>query len=83
MGGLSTDSKKRKAMWKEDVRMYRSHGLNPITTKLEKMMWKVPQYISAICKQKLMGGGNRSIELRVIGREMPCAPFANEERRAV
>lgn len=54
MGGLSTDSKKRKQMWKEDVRMYRSHGMNP-TTKLEKMMWKVPQYISAICKQKLMG----------------------------
>ena len=29
MGGLSTDSAKRKQMWQEDVRMYRSHGLPP------------------------------------------------------
>lgn len=47
MGGLSTDSAKRKAMWKEDVRMYRSHGLNPVVTKIEKMLWKVPQFITA------------------------------------
>lgn len=47
MGGLSTDSAKRKAMWHEDIRMYRSHGLNPVFTKLEKMMWKVPQFVSA------------------------------------
>lgn len=47
MGGLSTDSKKRKQMWDEDIRMYRSYGLNPIFTKLEKMAWKVPQYITA------------------------------------
>lgn len=51
MGGLSTDSAKRKAMWKEDVRMYRSHGLNPIVTKIEKMMWKVPQFVSAKFKK--------------------------------
>lgn len=50
MGGLSTDSKKRKLMWEEDIRMYRSHGLNPTLTKLEKMAWKVPQFISAILK---------------------------------
>lgn len=47
MGGLSTDIKKRKQMWQEDIRMYRSHGMNPTITKLEKMIWKVPQYIRA------------------------------------
>jgi len=47
MGGLSTDSDKRRQMWYEDVRMYRSHGLDPVTTKIEKMMWKIPQYIRA------------------------------------
>lgn len=47
MGGLSTDSEKRKLMWKEDIRMYRSHGFNPTVTKVEKMMWKVPQFIRA------------------------------------
>ncbi len=48
MGGLSTDNAKRKQMWKEDIRVYQSHGLNPTFTKLEKMMWKVPQFIKAI-----------------------------------
>ncbi len=47
MGGLSTDSEKRKQMWQEDIRMYQSHGLNPTFTKLEKMAWKVPQFIKA------------------------------------
>lgn len=47
MGGLSTDSKKRKQMWNEDIRMYHSHGFNPVITKIEKMMWKVPQFIRA------------------------------------
>lgn len=47
MGGLSTDNEKRKLMWNEDIRMYHSHGFNPIITKFEKMMWKVPQFISA------------------------------------
>lgn len=50
MGGLSTDSKRRKKMWDEDVRMYNSHGINPIVTKIEKMMWKVPQFIKALLK---------------------------------
>ena len=50
MGGLSTDSKKRKMMWEEDIRMYRSHGLNPTFAKLQKMAWKVPQFISAFFK---------------------------------
>ena len=47
MGGLSTDSRKRKQMWDEDVRMYRSHGFSPIPTKLMKMAWKVPQFVEA------------------------------------
>jgi len=47
MGGLSTNRDKRKLMWNEDIRMYNSHGFNPIITKLEKMMWKVPQLITA------------------------------------
>ena len=47
MGGLSTDSAKRKLMWDEDVRMYRSHGRWGVTTKIMKMMWKVPQFIEA------------------------------------
>lgn len=47
MGGLSTDSAKRKLMWDEDVRMYRSHGRWGVPTKIMKMMWKVPQFIEA------------------------------------
>lgn len=51
MGGLSTDSKKRKLMWQEDIRMYKSHGMNPTSTKLKKMAWKIPQFISAFLKR--------------------------------
>lgn len=47
MGGLSTDHARRRQMWKEDVRMYSSHGMNPVIMKLEKMMWKVPQFVEA------------------------------------
>ena len=47
MGGLSTDSARRKQMWKEDIRLYQSHGMNPTITKVEKMMWKIPQFIKA------------------------------------
>lgn len=47
MGGLSTDKKRRKKMWEEDIRMYRSHGFNPTLTKIQKMAWKVPQFITA------------------------------------
>lgn len=47
MGGLSTDSKRRKQMWNEDIRMYNSHGMNPTATKIEKMLWKVPQFVKA------------------------------------
>ena len=44
MGGLSTDRRRMRMMWQEDVRMYRSHGLPPVWTKLQKMAWKVPQF---------------------------------------
>lgn len=45
MGGLSTDRLRRKQMWQEDVSMYHSHGLNPAITKIQKMMWKIPQFV--------------------------------------
>ena len=47
MGGLSTDKIRRKQMWNEDIRMYNSHGMNPTITKIEKMLWKVPQLVKA------------------------------------
>ncbi len=47
MGGLSTDSANRRVMWKEDIDIYSSHGFAALPTKLMKMMWKVPQFISA------------------------------------
>ena len=48
MGGLSTDSQKRRQMWNEDIRLYTAHGFSPvILTKLMKMAWKVPQFIEA------------------------------------
>ena len=48
MGGLSTDSEKRKQMWQEDIRMYTAHGFRPvILMKLMKMSWKVPQFVEA------------------------------------
>lgn len=47
MGGMSTDKARRKQMWKEDIRMYHSHGMNATITKIEKMLWKVPQFIKA------------------------------------
>lgn len=51
MGGMSTDSAKRKKMWDEDIRVYRGHGFRyPTLTKVEKMMWKIPQFITALYK---------------------------------
>lgn len=52
MGGLSTDSEKRKLMWDEDVRMYRSHGRWGIPSKILKMAWKVPQFVEATFMKK-------------------------------
>lgn len=48
MGGMSTDSAKRKMMWNEDIRVYSNYGFRPVTlTKLMKMAWKVPQFVNA------------------------------------
>ena len=48
MGGMSTDSAKRKKMWDEDIRVYSGYGFKPVTlAKLMKMAWKVPQFIKA------------------------------------
>lgn len=47
MGGLSTDKKKMKAKWKEDMTLYRAHGFSPRITLFMKIMRKVPQFIQA------------------------------------
>lgn len=52
MGGMSTDAAKRKKMWQEDIRVYTGHGFKHVTlTKLEKMAWKVPQFVMAKLKK--------------------------------
>jgi glycosyltransferase involved in cell wall biosynthesis len=51
MGGLSTDSARRKQMWKEDVGIYKAHGFPGVPAKLMKMSWKVPQFIGARIKR--------------------------------
>lgn len=51
MGGLSTDLSHRRLMWQEDLRAYAMHGLPPRRTKLMKMMWKIPQFITARLKR--------------------------------
>ena len=51
MGGLSTDSQKRKAMWKEDVEMFRENGFWGVPEKILKMCWKVPQFVNAKLKR--------------------------------
>lgn len=47
MGGLSTDSEKRRLMWDEDIRLYKAHGFWATPVKIMKMMWKVPQFVEA------------------------------------
>ena len=47
MGGLSTDSEKRRLMWNEDIRLYKAHGFWATPVKIMKMMWKVPQFVEA------------------------------------
>ncbi|MBP3727106.1 MAG: glycosyltransferase [Bacteroidaceae bacterium] len=45
MGGMSTDSARRKKMWREDVDIYRRHRMPGTLMKLMKMAHKVPQYL--------------------------------------
>jgi glycosyltransferase len=47
MGGLSTDSEKRRMMCNEDIRLYKAHGFWATPVKIMKMMWKVPQFVEA------------------------------------
>lgn len=50
MGGLSTDKSKRRLVWQEDERIYSSHGLSPTLSKIEKVIWKLPQFLRAKLK---------------------------------
>ncbi|MBQ2367369.1 MAG: glycosyltransferase, partial [Bacteroidaceae bacterium] len=56
MGGNSTDSRRRKEMWNEDVRMFKGHGFWGVPEKLMKMCWKVPQFVNAKLKKNLGNG---------------------------
>lgn len=47
MGGVSTSCKRLGIMWKEDVEIFRDHGFPPVTSKIIKMLRKVPQFITA------------------------------------
>ncbi len=48
MGGASTDKGKRKAMWHEDIRVFREAGFRfPVVMKFLKMMWKPSQFVKA------------------------------------
>ena len=62
MGGMSTDSAKRKKVWDEDIRVYSGYGFKPVTLmKLMKMAWN-----SSYRGQKPSGtrGCNRPLVLR-------------------
>lgn len=46
MGGASTDMKRQKEMWQEDMRVFRELGFRfPIWMKMMKMMWKPSQFV--------------------------------------
>lgn len=47
MGGLSTDRKRMKQKWREDLKLYRSHGFNPYWALGLKIVSKIPQFIQA------------------------------------
>lgn len=54
VGGLSTNILNTNHMWAEDVRIMRTHHMPlPPLKKVEKMMWKVPQYLRAAVKNVL------------------------------
>ncbi len=53
MGGLSTDSKRMKQKWGEDLRLYRAHGFNPYWALFLKVASKVPQFIQAKFMKKV------------------------------
>ena len=47
MGGLSTDPEKTKRKWGEDMRIYKSHGIQPQLALIGKVASKVPQFVRA------------------------------------
>lgn len=47
MGGLSTNPKKIKQKWSEDLKLYRNHGFMPLFTLGCKIISKIPQFITA------------------------------------
>jgi len=57
MGGLSTHPKNQFTKWSEDIHLYREHGFNPYIMLAQKIISKVPQFISAmfLTKQKRVG----------------------------
>jgi glycosyltransferase len=49
MGGLSTNRRNRMKVWREDIAVFRKHGLRPaFMYKCMKMLWKVPQIMCKI-----------------------------------
>jgi glycosyltransferase len=45
MGGMSTDVSTQMSKWREDLRMYRSHGFNPYFALTGKILSKISQFI--------------------------------------
>ena len=49
MGGLSTNRRNRMKVWREDIAVFRKHGMRPaFIYKCMKMLWKVPQIMCKI-----------------------------------
>ena len=55
MGGLSTDAGKSKLKWAEDLRMYKSHGIKPISALKGKILLILPDqdFFSGQMQQEL------------------------------
>lgn len=52
MGGLSTDPRRSRLVYEEDVSIYTYYGFRyPRADKLMKMMWKVPQFFHALLRR--------------------------------
>ncbi len=47
MGGVSTTPSKLLTKWHEDLRLYRSHNINPYRALLCKVVSKIPQFVTA------------------------------------
>lgn len=47
MGGMSTSPEKTRKKWAEDMRIYRSHGIEPHIALAGKVTSKIPQFVRA------------------------------------